>query len=207
MHRRSPGASVRVRFAALLAILLFLFGTFRVWCEEERDPYTLGNQFSVMQTTQVDGGVTIVQHLYRDGDKLRLESQQGPETQIILLRKDQKKVYTILPARKLVLESSYRDTGSAANLGIPKEAGASWVLEGKETIRGHACAKYRMKGSQKGAYIWVEEADKFPLRVALMDGRTVVDWDQYQAGPQPAALFELPADYQKISMSFPEGPR
>ncbi|MDD2677423.1 MAG: DUF4412 domain-containing protein [Methylacidiphilaceae bacterium] len=207
MDHCSPGASVQVRIVGLLAALLFLFGTFRGWGEQAREPYTLGNQFSVIQTTQVDGGVTIVQHLYRDGDKLRLESQQGPETEIILLRKDQKKVYTILPARKLVLESSYRDTGSAANLGIPKEAGASWVLEGKETIRGHACAKYRMKGSQKDAYIWVEEAGKFPLRVALMDGRTVVDWDQYQAGPQAAALFEPPADYQKISMSLPERPR
>ncbi|VVM07288.1 DUF4412 domain-containing protein [Methylacidimicrobium tartarophylax] len=207
MDLRPPGASVQVRFAALLATLLFLFGTFRAWGEQAREPYTLGNQFSVIQTTQIDGGVTIVQHLYRDGDKLRLESQQGPETQIILLRKDQKRVYTILPASKLVLESSYRDTGSAANLGIPAEAGASWVLEGKETIRGHACAKYRMKGNQKSVYIWVEEAGKFPLRVALMDAKTVVDWDQYQAGPQPAALFEPPADYQKISMSLAEGPR
>ncbi|WP_018290453.1 hypothetical protein [Verrucomicrobium sp. 3C] len=203
MDRRSPGVFVRVPFGALL----FLFGTLPAWCEQAREPYTLGNQFSVIQTTQVDGGMAIVQHLYRDGDKLRLESQEGPETPIIILRKDQKKVYTILPARKLVLESSYRDTGSAANLGLPGEAGASWVFQGKETIRGRACAKYRMKGNQKSAYIWVEEAGKFPLRMAPVDGRTVVDWDQYQAGPQPTDLFEPPADYQKISMSLPDGPR
>lgn len=188
-------------------MVLFLFGAFPVWGEQATEPYTLANQFSVVQTAQVDGGMTVVQRLYRDGDKLRLESQEGPETQIIILRKDQKKVYTILPVQKLVLESTYGDTGAPANLGLPGESGTSWVLQGKETIRGHACTKYLAKGNQKSVYVWVEEAGKFPLRVAPVDGRTVVDWDQYQAGPQPAGLFDPPADYQKMTMSLPEGPR
>ncbi|MGD9896158.1 MAG: hypothetical protein AB7T14_03640 [Candidatus Methylacidiphilaceae bacterium] len=204
---RFARADVLAWFAILFVTVAFLGKARPVCAEAPGEPYNLANQFSVIQSVQVEGRTTVVQRLYRDGDKLRLESQEGPETQIIILRKDQKKVYTILPAQKLVLESTYRDHGGLAHLGLLGEAGASWVLQGKETIRGHACEKYLVKGNPKSAYIWIDDAGKFPLRVAPVDGKTMVDWNQYQAGPQPGDLFEPPVDYRKMSMNFPEGPQ
>ncbi|WP_142525321.1 hypothetical protein [Methylacidimicrobium cyclopophantes] len=196
-----------MRSAALIAAFLWACTLPSGFGQETKEPYNLPDRFSVVQTVQIDGRTTLVQHLYRDGDKLRLESQEGPETQIIVLRKDRKKVYTILPAQKLILESSYRDTGSSPNLGLPGEGGASWLFQGKETIRGHSCGKYLAKGARRSLYVWVDETDKYPVRVAPVDGKTLVDWEQYQAGPQPTDLFEPPAGYRTMSMSFPEGPR
>ncbi|CAB4244549.1 protein of unknown function [Methylacidimicrobium sp. AP8] len=193
--------------AFLFAVGCFLCGIPPVLGEINKAPYVLANQFSVVQTVQMDGGGAFVQHLYRDGDKLRVEVQQGPETQVIVLRKDQKKVYTILPAQKLVLESAYRDAGGSGNPGLLGEAGASWEWQGKETVHGRRCAKYLVKGNAKSVYVWLDEAGKHPLRVAPVDGKTVVDWDQYQAGPQPSDLFEPPADFRILSMNLPETPR
>ncbi len=207
MEHRFPRVAASLWLAIVFAGGLFLCGALPASSEPAKEPYRLADQFSVVQTVQVDGGKSFVQRLYRDGDKLRVDVQEGPETQIIVLRKDQKKIYTILPEQKLVLESTYRDTGGSANFGLPGEAGAVWEFQGKETIHGHSCAKYLVRESSKSLYVWLDEAGTYPLRVALADGKTVIDWDQYQAGPQPSALFEPPADYRKISMGFPDKPR
>lgn len=209
MESRFSQAFVSLWLAPILILAgaLVAYGAPAAWAEPVKEPYSLANQFSVVQTVQVGGGRSFVQRLYRDGEKLRIDVQEGSETQIIVLRKDQKKVYTILPAQKLVLESSYRDTGASGNLVLPGEAGAVWTSQGKETIRGHACVKYLVKGDARSLYVWLDEAGKYPLRVAPAEGKTVIDWDQYQAGPQPPTLFEAPADFRKMSMSFPEGPR
>ena len=204
----SPAAVSPLR-AILLAGVLSLGALPNLLSESgpDKEPYALASQFSVVETVQVDGGRSLVQHLYRDGEKLRLEIQEGPEMQIVVLRKDQKKIYTILPAQKLVLESAYRDTGSAANLGLPGESGASWEFQGKETMRGHPSTKYLVRGEPKSVYVWLDEAGQYPLRVAPVDGKTVIDWDQYQVGPQPSNLFEPPADFRTMSMNFPDRPR
>lgn len=207
MEDRFAQASVSLRRVLLFIGFLLGGGTLPALAEGVKAPYSLANQFSVVQTVQADGGKMFVQRLYRDGDKLRVEVQEGPEIQIIVLRKDQKKVYTILPAQKLVLESSYRDEGASGNLVLPGEAEAEWTFQGKETVRGHACAKYLVKGNPKSVYVWLDEAGKYPLRVAPVDGKVVIDWDQYQAGPQSSELFAAPADYRTMSMSFPEVPR
>ncbi|QSR84141.1 DUF4412 domain-containing protein [Methylacidimicrobium sp. B4] len=207
MEHRFPRGAALLRIAMVLAGGFSLCAALSASSEPAKEPYRLANQFSVIQTIQVDGGKAFVQHLYRDGDKLRVDVQEGPETQIIILRKDQKKVYTILPAQKLVLESAYRDAGASTNLGLPGEAGAVWEWQGKETIHGHSCAKYLVRGDSKSLSVWLDEAGNYPLRVAPAAGKTVIDWDQYQVGPQPSNLFEPPADFRKMSMSFPERPR
>ncbi|MDD4933155.1 MAG: hypothetical protein PHO89_06785 [Methylacidiphilaceae bacterium] len=204
MAGRFPKAFFLVRSLLASALFLCLHGTSSALADEPAAPYELPKQFSVVQTIQ-NGAQTAVQHLYRDGDKLRLESQEGAATQIIIVRKDQKKVYTVLPADKRVTEITYQETAPSAQIG-PGEPGASWTFQQKETLRGHACAKYFMKGSRKSAYVWVDEAGKYPVRIAAADGTNVADWDQYQAAPQPPALFEPPADYQKTTIELPKGP-
>lgn len=207
MEELFPRIAASLRPLLALAGALFLCGIPSVFGEPPKAPYSLADQFSVIQTIRLDDGKSSEQRLYRDGDKLRVEVQQGAEELIIVLRMDQKKVYTILPSQKLVLESAYRDGSSSPNLGLPGETGAVWEAQGREAIHGHSCTKYLVKANPKSVYVWLDDAGKYPLRVAPVTGKTVIDWDQYRVGPQPVGLFEPPADFRKMSMPVPEEPR
>lgn len=81
---------------------------------------------------------------------------------------------------------------------------------GRETIDGHETTKYRFEvttaqGSSRG-FVWVtddgilmrQESETTTGPNDQSPGRVVITLKDLEVGPQDPALFELPADYQKI---------
>jgi hypothetical protein len=66
------------------------------------------------------------------------------------------------------------------------------VIEGRETI-----AFSTMTAKHKQRAEWIEPELKFPIRSRTESGLTI-DLKNIKEGPQPASLFEIPANYRKF---------
>ena len=65
-----------------------------------------------------------------------------------------------------------------------------------------ACTKYKVVPDKGGnvMYFWLDIAHKAPVEMASADGSFSAKWTNYKPGPQDAALFEVPADFNIMPM-------
>ena len=49
------------------------------------------------------------------------------------------------------------------------------------------------------AYQWIKDG-QIPVKVEAVDGSYSMEYKNISTGAQPAELFEVPADYEKMSM-------
>jgi hypothetical protein len=165
-------------------------------------PFAMDKQYSADMTIMTKGGMTVHTKTYVDGDKLRSNLSMGGIDMATIVRKDQQKVYQVIPAQKMVMEMNFdpsKFTGSKA-AGFGPEG--SFVVVGPDTIGGVACTKYKVTSDKTKEifYMWLDLAGKTPVQMAADDGSFTVTWKNYKAGPQDASLFEVPADYQVMPM-------
>ncbi len=136
------------------------------------------------------GGMTTASKMFVDGDKQRVEMNAGGMDMISITRKDQKKIYSLMPAMKMVTETALPDMPAAAATA----AGPEPVVEklGSSTVNGVACTEYKVT---TGADVttWFLSGEGFPVRMVAASSTT--DWKNFKAGAQDAALFEVPAGY------------
>jgi len=82
-------------------------------------------------------------------------------------------------------------------------------LLGTETIAGRVTEKYEVqyqdKDKKQTIHIWLSKDLQFPLKSSNVDGSWSVEYIDVKEGPQPAAMFELPADYKKFVYGAAEG--
>jgi hypothetical protein len=80
-------------------------------------------------------------------------------------------------------------------------------LVGQETIEGRKADKYRIVYSSKGQkqviYTWLLSDINMPVRTQAEDNSWMMEYRNISVGSQPDELFEIPAGYEKISMSMP----
>lgn len=70
---------------------------------------------------------------------------------------------------------------------------------GSESIRGRSADEWQMDSKWLGkgrAYLWVDSQVKSAIKWTLPDGSSG-ELENIRVGPQPANLFELPADYRR----------
>jgi hypothetical protein len=119
---------------------------------------------------------------------------------IAILLSDQKKMYSVMPAQKMVMEMAL-DPQRAKQYQNATGDGATFDTVGPDTVDGAACTKYKMTSKDgKVFYWWINAATKAPVKMAADDGSFTLAWKNYKAGPQDPALFVPPADYQVIQM-------
>ena len=171
-------------------------------------PFAMSQQYSADLTIATKGGLTVQSKTFVDGDKLRSTiSMEGMEMATIV-RKDEKKIYQLMPSQKMVMVLDF----DPAKLMGSRTAGfapeGKFELIGPDTIGGVACVKYKVTSDKNKEifYMWFDPASKTPVQMAAGDGSFKVTWKNYQAGPQDASLFEVPADYQVVPMQMPDVP-
>lgn len=135
-------------------------------------------------------GTKTATKMFVDGDKMRTEMNAGGMDMISITRKDKKKMYSLMPAMKMVTEMALPDTPAPA----AAPAGPEPVVEkvGSSTVNGVACTEYKVTAG--GATTnWFLSSDNLPVRMVASGSTT--DWKNFKAGAQDAALFEVPAGY------------
>ncbi len=169
----------------------------------EAPPFTMEKHYSAETVVTLKGGMIIGSKSYIDGDKMRSDVNMHGMAMSIIVRKDTKKMYQVLTEQKMVMESDFDPTKS-----IGQKTDAAYGPEGKfeligpETIDGVACTKYKVTSDKNQAVylFWLDTAKKVPKEMAAADGSMTVKWTNFSAGPQDAALFELPAGFQVMQM-------
>ncbi|MBK8477423.1 MAG: DUF4412 domain-containing protein [Opitutaceae bacterium] len=144
-----------------------------------------------VETETTAGGNKTAMKLFVDGDKMRTEMDAGGMQMISIMRKDKKMSYSLMPAQKMVMENPIPDAPATAAAAGPEPV---WEKVGSSTVNGQACTEYKVKsGADTMSYFL--NADKLLVRMA--NASMTMDYKNYKAGAQDAALFEIPAGYSK----------
>ena len=166
-------------------------------------PFEMDRQYSADLTIITKDGLTIQSKTYVDGDKMRGEMSMNGMEMATIVRKDKLKIYQVMDAQKMAMEMDYdpakfmKGRTAAAFGPIGK-----FELVGPDTIDGVSYTKYKVASdvTKETFYFWLDMTHKVPVQMAAADNSFTVKWKNYKAGPQDAALFEVPAGYQIMAM-------
>jgi hypothetical protein len=165
--------------------------------QETAPPYVMEKHYSSDLTITTKDGMTIPSKTFVDDDKMRSDASMNGMDMSFIVRKDQKKVYQVLVAQKMVMEMPYDEEKFKERTGGSMGPEGKFDLIGAEAVDGVACTKYKVT-SDKGKvfFFWLDAARKVPAQMSAADGSFTVKWKNFKAGPQDAALFEIPAGFQ-----------
>jgi hypothetical protein len=139
----------------------------------------------------------------------RMETELRGEQSIMILRGDRNLMWTIMPSKRMVMELTL-DGGTVPNDGPELPDYDHWVEVkevGSEAVHGVPATKYYVAssdddGTRMQGHVWVSDHG-IPVRMELASGkqRTHMELRDLAVAPQPASLFEPPADYQKFAVT------
>jgi Domain of unknown function (DUF4412) len=164
-------------------------------------PYTPDKQYSADQVITTKDGMNVTSKVYADDGKMRTEMTTQGMQMISIIRPDQKKMYSVMPAQKMVMTMSL-DSSKLKNMPSTTGDDSKFETVGPDLVDGTPCIKYKMTSSKTDKVFlwWVAVGTKAPVKMAADDGSFTLVWKNYKTGPQDAALFEPPADYQVMEM-------
>ena len=180
-------------FALLLALAPGAFA--------DAPPINFSQPYSADEVATDSHGGAHPGHMIASDGKMRLQmtSPQGMDMSV-LVRPDQQKVYLVMDAQKMAMALPLNPERYAAVMAALGTTGAAFDKIGPDTVDGVACTKYKVTDKDgKSIFAW-GLADGTPVKIAALDGSYSMTWKNYKAGPQPAALFEIPADYNVMPM-------
>ena len=177
-------------------------------------------EFSADVISRTADGKVSRSELYQTPDKERFDSTialgagKTIETHMIIDRRG-KLIYLIEPQQKTILvnhvlqlASNAAASGSNTNpceelmkMVNPTVLKQQFVCEqvGHESVNGRSAEKWRMESAWLGngpAFLWVDSQVKTAAKWILVNG-SLGELQNIKVGPQPASLFELPADYRR----------
>lgn len=168
---------------------------------------TVSKNYSAESITNIAGRTQNVK-IFITPDKQRIEASSEAKQVVTIIRKDLKVAWIIMPDQKVYLEQalSPEQLKAEQNEKLPGEIERKKA--GTESINGEVCEKYEITfkpNPQVGAITVLQwlSTDKIPVRSAALDGAWYTEYRNIQRGPQSAALFELPKDYKKFSLTAP----
>lgn len=168
------------------------------------------------ERTIATSDVTLVQDFYSTSGKTRTETvMQGQET-IQIWDQDQQRIIMLIPSQRMATEIDFATATQQSPISDLDEG--TVILErrseGTEQVNGIQAEKTyisaRMStGETMSGWVWGTPQNivvRMRLTMTQADGRTQTmnyDLRDLAIGPQPDALFEVPAGYQLVSMGNP----
>lgn len=163
-------------------------------------PFTPDKEFSADQVATSKIGISMSGKIYMSDGKARAETEMQGAQVISIMRPDQKKMFMVMPAQKMVMVMNLDDK-MMTQINAASGDDGKFETIGPETVDGVPAIKYKMTAKDgKVFYWWVAVATKTPVKMTADDGSFTLNWKNYKAGPQDPALFEAPKDYQVMEM-------
>lgn len=144
-----------------------------------------------LETVTTAAGTTSAMKMFVDGDKQRMDINAGGMDMSTIIRKDKKVSYSLMHAQKMVMENPLQDAPAGAAQTGPEP---TWEKVGSATVNGVACTEYKVTTGADVAHYFLN-GDNFLVRMATAN--MTMDYKNFKAGAQDAALFEIPAGYNK----------
>jgi outer membrane lipoprotein-sorting protein len=142
-------------------------------------------------------------------DKMRMESNYGGQSTVIITREDKGVSYMLMPSMSMYREM---DTKGAQEAGASDMDFSEASEVGREEVNGYDCTKYRARfedkqGGKGGGYYWVSD-DGILMKVDMIyqspkqkGQRMVLEMLDVEIGPQDPAEFEVPANYSQLGFA------
>ena len=162
----------------------------------------LATDFSAQMITKF-GNKSVQGKLYVSGSNWRQEASVQGHQQIVIARG--KTVYTLNPALKQyqVAQSAERPW-SASAMAKMFSPGTNRKSCGKTTINGIACEKivYTSKQAPGSVTQYIAKDLDLPVKtqISMQQGSFVTEFKNIKKGTPPAALFDIPKGYKKVSL-------
>ena len=154
-------------------------------------------EFSADLVIQPKGDEAMSGKIFVKGEKVRQETAEEGETQIMIIRPDKKVTWMITPEEKTYMEMPYQSEDKTfEEWTAEKEKKAKFL--GEETASGLPCKKFETVEDGEKTLFWIPKQFAFPIKVE--DSEVVMEYKNIKEGSVPDSLFELPAGYEKISM-------
>lgn len=154
-------------------------------------------EFSADMFIQPKGDEAMTGKIFVKGDKVRQETSEEGETQIMIIRPDKKLTWMLTPEEKTYMEMPYQAEDKTFEEWTADKEQKSKLL-GEETVSGLACKKFESVEDGEKTYFWISKQFPFPIKVE--DAEVTMEYRNIKAEPIADSLFELPAGYEKMSM-------
>jgi len=155
-------------------------------------------------------GQTMTMKRFVNGTKVRTDmNAQGQDFSMIELGDADGTMYNILPKDKRAIKMTARGMMGEMHAEASDSTGEEttppgYKVEylGEETLDGRSTKKFRMSTSDGSALGWFDANTGQPVRMeGQSDGKpAVMEWKNFKAAPQPAALFQVPKGYEVVDM-------
>jgi Domain of unknown function (DUF4412) len=162
--------------------------------------------FSADQVLKV-GAKTTMGKVYVTKNAMRTEGQDNGKQLINIVRADRKVVWSLMPDRKMYRELPWQGLIEVSTLTpVPGVENVRRTNLGSEQIAAHLCDKSRVESTSNGNMVtfieWAaRDLNGFVVRREDEKGKWSIEYRNVQLKSQDPSLFEIPAGYQKLSMS------
>lgn len=139
--------------------------------------------------------------IYVAKDKMRFESAG----MVTITRMDKQTVWLLMPSQKMYMEQGIR-LDNVVPGSEPSAGEVARTLLGTETVNGYNANKYRVTvkvdRDRPSFLLWLAVDSSLPVKMAAEDGKWSQEYRNIVVGEPDAALFEVPDNYKKFSMSM-----
>jgi hypothetical protein len=198
---------VHLKFGRILCLSLFTLLATGAFAQEE---------FSAELVNKSDNASSGPTKIYVGKDKMRFEGhEQNGHTGTIIINFAAQTTDILIPERKMYIESMmgqgpgprmfnfFRATDVENACGewqkLATKPGGSCRKIGNEVVNGRSTIKYEGTSAEGDvSYVWIDPKLRFPVKWQGKNGGG--ELTNIQEAAQPASLFAVPADYQKMDM-------
>jgi hypothetical protein len=153
-----------------------------------------------VDVVMVAQGDTISMKRYIDAGRIRSQISTDGHTTIMIEPGGAKRVmYSLVPDQKVAIERTVPEGMLAADSAAAKP---EVISLGSVKVDGVLTRHYRILTASDVVDAWFDARTSAPVRMASGpdSARTTIEWKNLAVGPQPAGLFEVPADYHTVDM-------
>ena len=137
--------------------------------------------------------------LYVSNGKSRMENPAS----IIIARPDLRVSWILMPQQNMYMEQPI-DPRRAPKTSREMPGETERTLIGTESVDGKQAKKFKItyleNGIQAQAYQWLTDDVPIPVKMEALDGSWSTEYRNVHVGAQPDVIFEVPPDYQKMTM-------
>lgn len=150
--------------------------------------------------------------VYQAPNKERREMDDGGEKMIMIMRRDKKIAWNLMPSERMYMEMKLSDPKVSKN--DPMNYDVEQTVVGPDTVNGVKTTKSKVimkekkpNGAKMGGFWWTtREGIMMKLDVISVEkgkkDRMKMELDNLKIGKQDASLFEVPSGYSKMDMSM-----
>ena len=148
--------------------------------------------------------------IYQAPNKERREMNDDGEKIVMILRRDKKKAWNLMPSEGMYMEMKLTDPkvgkDDMANYDVEQTVVGPDTVNGVKTTKSKIIMKEKKpNGSKMGGFWWMTK-DNIMMKLDVISvekgkkDRMKMELDNLKIGKQDAALFEVPSNYTKMDM-------